>query len=63
MVFTKFLVKSWPSFPNLYDLELSRRQYNKILSGYQPRQVVKWRKNQRFEDHLCPRAQGTEVPI
>jgi hypothetical protein len=34
--------------------------YNKIFSGYQPHQMVKWRKNQRFEDYLCPRPQGTE---
>jgi hypothetical protein len=36
-------------------------KYNKIFSGYQPRQVAVWRKNQRFEDHLRPRPQGTEV--
>jgi hypothetical protein len=35
--------------------------YNKIFSGYQPRQMVEWRKKQRFEDHLRPRPQGTEV--
>jgi hypothetical protein len=34
---------------------------NKIFSGYQPRQMVEWRKNQRFEDHFRPRPQGTEV--
>jgi hypothetical protein len=34
---------------------------NKIFLGYQPCQVVEWQKNQRFEDHLCPRPQGTEV--
>jgi hypothetical protein len=32
-----------------------------MFSGYQPRQMVEWRKNQRFENHLCPRPQGTEV--
>jgi hypothetical protein len=36
-------------------------KYNKIFSGYQPRQLAEWRKNQRFEDHLRPRLQGTEV--
>jgi hypothetical protein len=36
-------------------------KYNKIFSGYQPRQLVEWRKNQRFEDHFRPRPQGTEV--
>jgi hypothetical protein len=25
------------------------------------RQVIDWRVNQRFEDHLCPRHQVTEV--
>jgi hypothetical protein len=35
--------------------------YNKIFSGYQPRQMVEWRKNQRFEEHLCPRPEDTEV--
>jgi hypothetical protein len=35
--------------------------YNKIFSGYQPRQMVKIRKHRRFEVHLCPRPQGSEV--
>jgi hypothetical protein len=35
--------------------------YNKIVSGYQPRQMVEWRKYQRFEDRLRPHPQGTEV--
>jgi hypothetical protein len=35
--------------------------FNKIFLGYQPRQMVEWRKNQRFKDHLCPRPQGNEV--
>jgi hypothetical protein len=34
---------------------------NEVFSGYQPRQVVKWRKHQCFEDHIRPRPQGTEV--
>jgi hypothetical protein len=34
---------------------------NKIFSGYQPRQMAEWRKNQRFEDHLHPRPQSTSV--
>jgi hypothetical protein len=33
--------------------------YNKIFSGYQSRQMVEWRKNQYFYDHLRPRPQGT----
>jgi hypothetical protein len=28
--------------------------YNEIFSGYQPLQIVEWRKNQRLEDHLRP---------
>jgi hypothetical protein len=35
--------------------------YNKIFPEYQLCQLVKWRKNQRFKDHLCPRLQGTDV--
>jgi hypothetical protein len=35
--------------------------YNKIFLGYQLRQMVEWRKNQRFKDHLRPHPQGTEV--
>jgi hypothetical protein len=35
--------------------------FYKIFSGYQPRQMVEWRNNQCFEDHLHPRPQGTEV--
>jgi hypothetical protein len=35
--------------------------FNKIFSGYQPCQLVKRRKNQRFKDHLCPRRQGADV--
>jgi hypothetical protein len=38
---------------------VSTPTYNKILSGYQPRQMVEWRKNQRFEDYLRPRPQVT----
>jgi hypothetical protein len=45
----------------LYDLELSQRLWNKIFSGCRPHQVAEWRRNQRFEDHLRPRPQGTEV--
>jgi hypothetical protein len=37
----------------------NKLKYNKIFSGYQPRQVAEWQKNQ-FEDHLCPRPQGAE---
>jgi hypothetical protein len=31
------------------------------FSGYQPCQMVKWRKNQRFKDHLCLRLRGTDL--
>jgi hypothetical protein len=36
--------------------------HNKIFPGYQPCQLVKRRKNQRFKDHLCPRPQDAEHP-
>jgi hypothetical protein len=45
----------------LTDSAESPRIFNKIFSGYQPHQMVKRRKHQRFEDHLCPCPQGTEV--
>jgi hypothetical protein len=35
--------------------------YDEVLSGYQPGQMVERRKNQRYEDHLCPRPQGTSL--
>jgi hypothetical protein len=34
---------------------------NKIFLGYQPCQLVKRWKNQRFEGHLCPHLEGTDV--
>jgi len=34
-------------------------EYDEVFSGYQPGQMVERWKNQRFEDHLCPRPQGT----
>jgi hypothetical protein len=34
--------------------------YNKIFPGFQPCQLVKRRKNQRFKDHLSPRLQSTD---
>jgi len=36
-------------------------EYDQVLSGYQPGQMVEWWKNQRFEDHLCPHPQGTSL--
>jgi hypothetical protein len=35
--------------------------YDEVFSGYQPGQMVERWKNQRFEDHLCPRPQGTSL--
>jgi hypothetical protein len=35
--------------------------YNKMFSSYEPCQLVKRRKNQRFKDHLCPLPQGADV--
>jgi len=37
-----------------------RSFFNKIFSGWQPRQIAERRVNQRFEDHLCPRHRGTD---
>jgi hypothetical protein len=34
--------------------------YNKMFSSYQPFQLVKRRKNQRFKDHYSPCPQGAE---
>jgi hypothetical protein len=33
--------------------------HNKIFPSYQPCQLVKQRRNQRFKDHLCPRLKDT----
>jgi hypothetical protein len=38
-------------------------EYDEILSGYQPGQMIERWANQRFEDHLCPRHQGTAQPF
>ena len=35
-------------------------KFNTVFSGYDPRQVVKWRIIQHFEDHLCPCYQGPD---
>jgi hypothetical protein len=34
-------------------------EYDEVFSVYQPGKMVERWKNQRFEDHLCPRPQGT----
>jgi hypothetical protein len=36
-------------------------EYDEVLSGYQPGQMVEQWANQHFEDHLCPRPQGTSL--
>jgi hypothetical protein len=36
-------------------------EYDEVLLGYQLGQMVEQWKNQRFEDHLCPRPQGTSL--
>ena len=36
--------------------------FNKLFSGQQPRQVVEWRVNRRFEDHFCPGDKNKGVP-
>jgi hypothetical protein len=38
-------------------------EYNEVLSGYHPSQVVERRKNQRFEHHLCYRSQGADMDM
>jgi len=40
-----------------------KREFDEVLSGYKPDQMVKRWKNQHFEDHLCPRPQGTSLTI
>jgi len=45
----------------IYDLLLSLWQYNEILSGYQPSQVVQRWKNQRSENHVCLHPQATQL--
>jgi len=34
-------------------------EYDEVLLGYQPGQMVEQWANQRFKDHLCPHPQGT----
>jgi hypothetical protein len=46
---------------NVWFVAFMATLYNEKFSGYQPCQIVKWRKYQRFKDHLCPRLQGTNV--
>jgi hypothetical protein len=46
---------------NLWSVAITVAMYNKILLGYLACKVVKRPKNQRFEGHLCPRLQGTDV--
>jgi hypothetical protein len=48
---------------NVWSGAFTANEYNKNFSGYQPSQVVEWRKKRRFEDHLRPRPQGTEVHV
>jgi hypothetical protein len=40
-----------------------KAMYDEVLSGYQPGQMVERWANQRFENHLCPRPQGTNVGL
>jgi len=35
-------------------------EFDEVFSGYQLGQLVEQRKNQRFEDHLCPRPQDRD---
>jgi len=36
-------------------------EYDEVLSRYHAGQIVERWKNQRFEDHLCPRPQGASL--
>jgi hypothetical protein len=36
-------------------------EYDEVFLGYQPGQMIERWKNQCFEDHLCPRPQGTST--
>jgi hypothetical protein len=52
------------NFQNLYVMSGSsivkvKVKYDEVFSGYQPGQMFERWANQRFEDHLCPRPQGT----
>jgi len=38
-------------------------EYNEVLLGYQPGQVVEWWKSQCFKDYLCPHPQGTDMDM
>jgi hypothetical protein len=38
-------------------------EYDEVLSGYQPGQMVERWANQRFKDHLCPCPQGTSLTM
>jgi hypothetical protein len=39
---------------------ITKLRFNEKLSGYQPCQFVKWRKSQRFKEHICPRLEDTD---
>jgi hypothetical protein len=38
-------------------------EYDEVLLGYQPGQMVEWWKNQCFKDHLCPHTLGTRTEM
>jgi len=37
--------------------------YNEVFLGYQPGKVVQFFRDQRFEDHLCPRPQDCWIDV
>jgi hypothetical protein len=39
----------------------SASEYNEVFWGYQLGEVVQFSRDQRFEDHLCPRPQGRRI--
>jgi hypothetical protein len=61
MKFLFFKALIWATYFDVWLVTFTATLYNKIFPGYRPCQLVKWRKNQRFKDHLCPRLQGTDV--
>jgi len=52
------IISSWEPIQNVWWI---RESYNKLLSGYQPGQVVEQWKNRHFEDRLRPRPEGADI--
>jgi hypothetical protein len=50
------LVFKWVTICIRFDV-FPASECNEVFSGYQPGEVVQFSRDQRFEDHLCPRPQ------